>query len=318
MLLRGFHHWFLHMYTSPSCLPGPSCLVVPARPGVVEAAPALPLVSEVRLPPASAACCDRPQVGLFPPPGHVAPRGAPTIGCLDDDVGFGAGGPDFFEDATDIAVVEPDRRVCDTRRVARRSPSGGGAGRYRRTVVPQGFSFVWLGWLGDLECCTLDPSRRGETPTFRTTIDHSGGWGSCAPYWRPSHEQRVAPSSTLPPSPTKCSPRPAPIRGRPSTGSRSSAVFTSSSTKSGSTSGTPSATSESHRRLATGLKLPYLCSSTDGEAGSQGLPGAQCRARRSEGRHRWRRQPDRAPDSKFSDGLPRLEHSRQGNSKPSG
>ncbi len=76
--LRGFHHWFLHTYTSPSCLPAPSCLVVPARPGVVEAAPALPLVSEVRLPPASATCCDRPQVGLFLPPGHVAPRGAPT------------------------------------------------------------------------------------------------------------------------------------------------------------------------------------------------------------------------------------------------
>ena len=82
--LRGFHHWFLHTYTSPSCWPSPSCLVVPVRPGVVEAAPALPLVSEVRLPPASAACCDRPQVGLFLPPGHVAPRGAPTHNKLQE------------------------------------------------------------------------------------------------------------------------------------------------------------------------------------------------------------------------------------------
>ena len=76
--LRGFHHWFLRSYTSPSCLPSPGCLAVPARPGVVEAAPTFPLASEVRLPPASSACCDRPLVGLFPPPGHVAPRGAPS------------------------------------------------------------------------------------------------------------------------------------------------------------------------------------------------------------------------------------------------
>ncbi len=76
--LRGFHHWFLHSYTSPSRLPNPGCLAVPARPGVVEAAPTLPRTSGIRLPPASAACCDRPKVGTFPPLGHTAPRGAPS------------------------------------------------------------------------------------------------------------------------------------------------------------------------------------------------------------------------------------------------
>src|SRR5689334_14765917 len=38
---RGFHHWFLHSYASPSRLPGPGRLAVPARPVVVGAAPTL-------------------------------------------------------------------------------------------------------------------------------------------------------------------------------------------------------------------------------------------------------------------------------------
>ena len=46
-------------------LPDPGRLEVPARPVVVEAAPTRPCASRVRLPPASAACCDRPQVGPF-------------------------------------------------------------------------------------------------------------------------------------------------------------------------------------------------------------------------------------------------------------
>ena len=62
--------------TFPSRLPGPSRLAVPARPVVVGAAPTRPCTSRVRLPPASAACCDRPKVGSFLPPGHMAPRGA--------------------------------------------------------------------------------------------------------------------------------------------------------------------------------------------------------------------------------------------------
>ena len=77
--LRGFHHWFVHSYAFPSCLPGPGCLTVPARPVVVEAAPAFPGVSRVRLPPASADCCDSPQVGPCIPPGHMAPRGARAV-----------------------------------------------------------------------------------------------------------------------------------------------------------------------------------------------------------------------------------------------
>ena len=58
--------------------PGPGHLAVLARPGVVGAAPTFPSVSSVRLPPASAACCDRPQVGPCSPPGQMAPRGAHT------------------------------------------------------------------------------------------------------------------------------------------------------------------------------------------------------------------------------------------------
>jgi hypothetical protein len=64
--LRGFHRWFLRSYTFPSCLPGPNCLVVPARPVVVGAAPTLTCASRLGLPPASATCCDRPLVGLLP------------------------------------------------------------------------------------------------------------------------------------------------------------------------------------------------------------------------------------------------------------
>jgi len=75
-LLRGFHRWFLHSYTVPSCLPDPTRLVVPSRPGVVRAAPARPGASRVRLPSASTTCCDRPRVGPFIPPGCMAPRGA--------------------------------------------------------------------------------------------------------------------------------------------------------------------------------------------------------------------------------------------------
>jgi hypothetical protein len=69
--LRGFNHWFL-AYTFPSCLPSPGRLVVPTRPVVVRAAPALPGASREGLPSASPACCDRPTVGPFIPPGHMA------------------------------------------------------------------------------------------------------------------------------------------------------------------------------------------------------------------------------------------------------
>jgi hypothetical protein len=39
ILLRGFHRWFLHSYTVPSCSPNPVRLAVPNRPGFVRAAP---------------------------------------------------------------------------------------------------------------------------------------------------------------------------------------------------------------------------------------------------------------------------------------
>src|SRR4029450_11906968 len=44
-------------------------LAVPTRPVVVRAAPTLPSASQVRLPPASTACCDRPQTESF----HLRP-----------------------------------------------------------------------------------------------------------------------------------------------------------------------------------------------------------------------------------------------------
>src|SRR5439155_12765715 len=52
-------------YTSPSRLPDPGRLAVPARPVVVEAAPALPRTSGVRLPPPSPGCCDSPEAEPF-------------------------------------------------------------------------------------------------------------------------------------------------------------------------------------------------------------------------------------------------------------
>src|SRR6266542_3223499 len=55
--LRGFNHWFLLTYTFPPCLPDPSRLVVPTRPVVVRASPALPCVSRLRLPSASIGRC---------------------------------------------------------------------------------------------------------------------------------------------------------------------------------------------------------------------------------------------------------------------
>src|SRR5918993_1451123 len=58
-LLRGFTRWFL-TYTFPPRLADPGRLAVPARPAVVAAAPTLPGVSPLRLPPASPARCDGP------------------------------------------------------------------------------------------------------------------------------------------------------------------------------------------------------------------------------------------------------------------
>src|SRR4029450_13428481 len=67
--LTGVDHWFSSAYTFPSCLPDPGRLAVPTRPVVVGAAPTLPGASRIRLPPASTACCDRPQAESF----HLRP-----------------------------------------------------------------------------------------------------------------------------------------------------------------------------------------------------------------------------------------------------
>ena len=52
-------HRFL-AYSSPSRLPDPDHLAVLARPGFVRAAPALPVITRLRLPSAPPPCCDRP------------------------------------------------------------------------------------------------------------------------------------------------------------------------------------------------------------------------------------------------------------------
>jgi hypothetical protein len=69
LALRGFDHWFSSAYTFPSRLPDPGHLAVPTRPVVVGAAPTLPGASRLGLPPASTACCDRPQAESF----HLRP-----------------------------------------------------------------------------------------------------------------------------------------------------------------------------------------------------------------------------------------------------
>ena len=65
--LRGFHYWFLHSYTFPSCLTNPDRLAVPVRPAVVGAAPTVPCDSRIGLLPASAGCCDSPPASSFHP-----------------------------------------------------------------------------------------------------------------------------------------------------------------------------------------------------------------------------------------------------------
>jgi hypothetical protein len=67
--LRGVDHWFSSAYTFPSCLPDPGHLAVLAYSVVVGAAPTLPGASRIRLPPASAACCDRAPAESF----HLRP-----------------------------------------------------------------------------------------------------------------------------------------------------------------------------------------------------------------------------------------------------
>jgi hypothetical protein len=54
-------HRFL-AYSSPSRLPDPDHLAVLARPGFVRAAPALSVITRIRLPSAPPPCCDRAAV----------------------------------------------------------------------------------------------------------------------------------------------------------------------------------------------------------------------------------------------------------------
>ena len=62
----------------PSRLPDPDRLAVPTRPGVVRAAPTLPCVPRLRLPPASTGLLRQAQRwSPFIPTRYMAPRGAP-------------------------------------------------------------------------------------------------------------------------------------------------------------------------------------------------------------------------------------------------
>src|SRR6266511_1735865 len=117
--------WFL-AYTFSSCLPDPARLAVPARPGVVRAAPTLACVSTLRLPSASPACCDRPAAGPFHPrPVVVAPRGAGSVGrrrpatAADGACPAPASSPDTPPDGlhpslgVSVRSRRPDRRADD-------------------------------------------------------------------------------------------------------------------------------------------------------------------------------------------------------------
>jgi hypothetical protein len=62
-------------YSFPPRSPGPPHLAVLGRPGFVRAAPTLPAATRIRLPPATATCCDRPQAKVFHPrSNHSASR----------------------------------------------------------------------------------------------------------------------------------------------------------------------------------------------------------------------------------------------------
>src|SRR4030095_6856444 len=77
--LRGFHHWFLHSYASPSCLPSPGRLAVPTHLVVVGAAfpPSWRLPGQAA--PSFTGLLRQADGGaLSSPPGLMAPRGAPA------------------------------------------------------------------------------------------------------------------------------------------------------------------------------------------------------------------------------------------------
>ena len=73
---RGFHHWFTLCYTVPSCLSDLDHLIVLAYPVFVRAAPTLSCASKIRLPSASAVCCDKPLADSLILLDYSAPRGA--------------------------------------------------------------------------------------------------------------------------------------------------------------------------------------------------------------------------------------------------
>jgi hypothetical protein len=76
VILRGFDHWFLRR--TPLRLACRARAVWQCRPvpSLSRLLPTRACASRLRLPPASMACCDRPQVGPCTPPGCMAPRGA--------------------------------------------------------------------------------------------------------------------------------------------------------------------------------------------------------------------------------------------------
>ena len=106
--LRSLTRWFLAS-TCSSCLPDPGRLAVPARPGVVRAAPTLACVSTLRLPSASPACCDRPAAGPFHP--------RPVVG----EVGPGR--------SAGVATGEFPRAASRTRRASQNAPGSPQASR---------------------------------------------------------------------------------------------------------------------------------------------------------------------------------------------
>jgi hypothetical protein len=79
--LEGFFKSRFLAYSSSSRLPDPHLLAVPARPGFVRTAPALPSTSWIRMSSASPPCSDGDDSGgLSPPLESSAPHGAPGAG----------------------------------------------------------------------------------------------------------------------------------------------------------------------------------------------------------------------------------------------
>src|SRR5215207_9712350 len=168
LALRGFDHWFSSAYTFPSRLPDPGRLAVPTRPVVVGAAPTLPGASRLGLPPASTACCDRPQAESFhlrPDTWNLVAHHRPPVhpGGLHPDHGHAkAGQPITQQHQPCRGRPKRPRLLPPTPRLVRDPDSGSDAGLVH----------VQTG-------TTLDEQFHGGSLPRPTTAQPPGGASSC-------------------------------------------------------------------------------------------------------------------------------------------